>query len=259
MARLPGFPTPSLPCRGASSGNAAASGIPPSEWAIVLAFTLAGLLFRGYALTENPSAFEGETLPMMLGSYTGYGLRYYLTTEFLGTGNGIFHALTHYAFFRLFGASIFTIRLVSVFWGVLAIPLLYLLGRRIAGRGAASAAAALFITAPEQLCWSRGDNTFFPPVAVLAIVTAHLCLSLQERFTPGDRRGSRDGGHLISTRRPGFSSRCRSCSRPTPPSSFAGPSRGCASSRRHSSEASSSGPWASRSWSTPPAPSTSGN
>ncbi|HEV8118595.1 MAG TPA: glycosyltransferase family 39 protein, partial [Thermoanaerobaculia bacterium] len=183
MARLPGFPTlPSL-TEDPPKGKAAVWGMPPSEWAIVLGFTLAGLLFRGYALTENPSAFEGETLPMMLGSYTAHGLRYYLTTEFLGTGNGIFHALTHYVFFRLLGASIFTIRLVSVFWGVLAIPLLYGLARRIAGRGAASVAAALFITAPEQLCWSRSDNTFFPPVAVLAIVTAHLCLSLQERFT----------------------------------------------------------------------------
>ena len=178
MTRLPGFPQ--LPSLG--DAGPAAPGLPPWEWAIVFGLTLAGLFLRGYALTENPAYFEGETLPMMLGSYTGHGIRNYLQTEFLGTGNGIFHSLTHYAFYRFLGASIFSIRLVSVFWGVLAIPLLYWLARRIAGRGAASVAGVLFVAAPEQIYWSRTDNTFFEAVAVLAIVTAHLCLSLQERF-----------------------------------------------------------------------------
>jgi hypothetical protein len=183
MARLAGFPTFPSSMNPPPTRKVGRS-LPPSEWALVFGLTIFGLLVRGYALTELPPFFDGETIPMMVGSYTGYGIRNYLMTEFLGTGNGIFHVATHYVLYHLLGASIFTIRLVSVFWGVLAIPLLYWLARRIAGRGAAIAATVLFITAPEQLFWSRSDNTFFAPVAVLALVTAHLCLSMQQQFTP---------------------------------------------------------------------------
>ena len=153
------------------------------EWAALCGLTLLGLLFRGYALTERP-VFDGETVGILVGSYTGYGIRNYLMTEFLGTANGVFHVVTLHFLYRLFGATIFTIRLVALFWGVLAIPLLYWLARRIAGTWAAIIATVLFITAPEQLFWSRADNNFFAPVAAVTLLTAHLGLSMQERFAP---------------------------------------------------------------------------
>ena len=184
MTRLRGFPPlPSLadpPAPSRETGR----GLPPFEWAVVLGLTLLGLLFRGYALTEHPAAFDGEMTSVMVGSYTRFGIGYYMKTEFLGTSAGLFHVLTHYVIYWLFGASIFTIRLVALFWGIVAIPLLYWLARRIAGRGAAIVATVLFIAAPEQLFWSRTDNTHFAPVAVLALVTAHVGLSMQKRFAP---------------------------------------------------------------------------
>ncbi len=184
MARLRGFPTLPSPADPPALSREAGWGLPLGEWAVVLGLTLLGLLFRGYALTEHPPAFDGEMTSAMVGGYTGFGIRNYMRTEFWGTSTGVFQVLTHYALYRLFGASIFTIRLAAVFWGILAIPLFYWLARRIAGRVAAIIATVLFITAPEQLFWSRTDNTHFAPVAVLAIVTAHLSLSMQERLAP---------------------------------------------------------------------------
>ena len=184
MTGLAGFPALRSPADSVPSSRGLRRDMPWTEWSVVFALTLLGLLFRGYALTEHPASFDGETTRTMVGSYTGFGVKYNLETEFLGTGVGIFHVLTHYVLYRLLGASIFTIRLVSLFWGVVAIPLLYWFARRIAGRGAAVVATVLFIAAPEQLFWSRNDNTFFAPVGVLALVIAHLGLSLQERFTP---------------------------------------------------------------------------
>jgi 4-amino-4-deoxy-L-arabinose transferase-like glycosyltransferase len=185
MARLRGFPALPSPADPPARPREVGRSLPLGEWAVVLGLTLLGLLLRGYALTEHPAAFDSEMTSVMLGSYTGFGIDYYMKTELLGTGAGLFHVLTHYVLYRLFGASIFTIRLAAVFWGVLAIPLLYCLARRIAGRGAAIVATVLFIAAPEQLFWSRSENTHFAPVAVLALVTAHLGLSMQERFAPG--------------------------------------------------------------------------
>jgi hypothetical protein len=182
MARLSGFPA--LPSPADPGSREVRRRLPWGEWAIVFGLTLLGLLFRGYALTELPAFFDGEMVGVMVGSYTGFGIGNYVKTELLGTGAGVFHVATHFVLYRLFGASIFTIRLVALFWGVLAIPLLYWLARRIAGRRAAMVATVLFIAAPEQLFWSRSENTHFAPVAVLALVTAHLGLSMQERFVP---------------------------------------------------------------------------
>ncbi len=184
MTRLRGFPALPSPADPPEPSREAGRSMPLGEWAVVLGLTLLGLLFRGYALTEHPAGFDSEMTSVMLGSYTGFGIGFYTTTEELGTGAGLFHVVTHYVLYRLFGASIFTIRLAAVFWGVLAIPLLYWLTRRIAGRGAAIVATVLFIAAPEQLFWSRTENTHFAPVAVLALVSAHLGLSMQERFAP---------------------------------------------------------------------------
>ena len=186
LRRLPGIPPLPAPAEPAPSETPAGPPLAPftaADWTALGALTLLGLLLRGYALTELPAFFDGEMTSEMVGSYTGFGLGYYMETEFLGTSTGVLQALTHHVLYRLYGASIFTIRLAALSWGLLAIPLLYWLARRIAGRTAAIVATVLFVAAPEQLYWSRSDNTHFAPIAVLALVTAHLCLSMQERFT----------------------------------------------------------------------------
>jgi hypothetical protein len=155
-----------------------------TEWAALLFLTLLGLLLRGYTLTELPNFFDEETIGVLTGSYTGYGIREYMRTELLGTGNGVFHVLTHFVLYHLFGPSVFSIRLAALLWSVAAIPLLYWLVRRLAGTTAASTATLLFVAAPEQLYWGRSENSFFAPVMAVALVTAHLGLTMVQRFSP---------------------------------------------------------------------------
>ena len=86
--------------------------------------------------------------------------------------------------YHLFGTSIFTLRMAAVLWSVAAVPLMYTLGRRLGGVGAGVLCSFFLITAPEQLFWARkARNLHFAPMAVCALVTAHLALWLVERIS----------------------------------------------------------------------------
>jgi len=184
MSRLPGFPK--LPAPGKEGPGEAAPPAAPvraAELAGVLGLVLFGLLVRAWALLELPDQFDPEMIGVMAAGRTWLGFKDYVVTELLGTGNGIFHVLSHRVLFALFGTSIYAVRLTALVWGVLAIPLAYGLGRRLGGIAAAVAAGLLVATAPEQLFWSRNENAFFAPVAALALVTAHATLSMVRRFS----------------------------------------------------------------------------
>ena len=86
------------------------------------------------------------------------------------TSIGFVHLLPNLVLFRLFGASLYTMRLTAVAFGVAAVPLMYWLVRRLAGCGPAVAATLLLISAPEQLFWSRNENANFIPIALLALL-----------------------------------------------------------------------------------------
>jgi len=156
---------------------------PGRECVLVFGLTMMALFMRIYALTELPSGFDLEIVWGMVQSRTLYGLRHAFLESFLGNAPGMVHMATQMILFKLFGASIYTIRLGAVFWGVAAVPLLYWLVRRIAGVAPAVVATLLFLTAPEQLYWSRSENAFFAPIAALALITAHLGLWMVERFS----------------------------------------------------------------------------
>lgn len=188
MSTLPGFPE--LPSFGKRTGDgarpAAALGAPGlAELAGLFALVVFGLLVRAWALMELPDNFDPEMVGVMTAGRTFLGFRDYLVTELLGTGNGVFHVLVHRLLYALFGTSLYAVRLTALFWGVAAIPLAYALARRLAGVWPAFAAGLLLATAPEQLFWSRTENAFFAPVAALALVTAHLTLSMVRRFSAG--------------------------------------------------------------------------
>lgn len=194
--RLRGFPRLPLPDRETVSDvedKIERGGLPSREFSRpatrweylgLLVLVLLGLFARAYALNELPSVFDDETISIMTSSYTLVGIGHYVSTELLGTGNGVFHVLTNFLLYTLLGASIYTVRLTALFWGVAAIPLFYWLVRRLAGIGPAILSTLLFVAAPEQLFWSRSENSFFSPVAVLALITAHVVLGMVTRFSP---------------------------------------------------------------------------
>lgn len=176
IRRLPGF----------APGEAAAGGI--SAWTealLVFGLFAVALLTRMWALNELPNGFDMETVTFMIASRTWDGFVGYLQDGMLANNNGIFHVLTKYVLYHLYGTSLFSERACAVLWGSAAVPLMYVLVRRIAGRGPALAAAVLILTAPEQLFWSRTENDFFAPVGVLAIVTGYLGIRMVERWSFG--------------------------------------------------------------------------
>jgi hypothetical protein len=186
LHRLPGFPR--LP----PAGNSKSADTPQAptwlrwEWECLLIFLLtsAALLLRTYALTELPQGVDLETIDLAISSRTLHGLATYIPYGLVANAAGIMHLLIQPVLFKLFGTSIYSLRLSAALWGVAAVPLFYWLVRRAAGAGAAIAGTVLFIVAPEQLFWSRTENTFFPPIAVVALVTVHLGLWMVHRFSP---------------------------------------------------------------------------
>ncbi len=187
MRRLAGFPRLPLPMdrtRATACAEQADLRLPRGwECTLIFLLFLVATVMRLYALTEMPAGFDLETIGFMIQSRTLHGLQRYLQFDFLSNAPGIVHLLTHAVLFRLFGTSFYTVRLTAAFWGVAAVPLFYWLIRRIAGVGPAVVSTVLFIAAPEQLFWSRTENSFFAPVAVVALITVHLGLWMVQRWS----------------------------------------------------------------------------
>lgn len=154
------------------------------ECALVVLLTLAALVSRTWAITELYDFFDLETIDWIVQGRTWNGYLGYLDYGFVQNNGGAVQFLPTQIIFRLFGTSIFTLRMTSVLWAIAAIPLMYALVRRIGGITAATFASFFLITAPEQLFWARNENLHFAPIAICALVTAHLALWMVERLSP---------------------------------------------------------------------------
>jgi hypothetical protein len=153
------------------------------ECALVAALTILGLLLRMYGLTELPNGFDDEMIRGMIQVRSWHGVLTFLNETFLGPSVGLAHVPTQFVSFQVFGASIFSVRMASVIWGTLTIPLSYWLLRRMAGVLPAFMGTILFLAAPEQLFWSRSENGQFAPMTFFAVVSGHLALWLACRGT----------------------------------------------------------------------------
>jgi len=156
----------------------------PAECTLVLGLMLVGLISRTWALTELYDFFDLEMIDSMVQARTWRGYAGYLDYGFVQNNGGAVHLIPAEIIFRLFGTSVFTLRMTAVLWSLSAIPLMYALGRRLGGVSAGIFCSIFLITAPEQLFWSRNENVFFSPVALCALVTAHLALWMVQRFSP---------------------------------------------------------------------------
>lgn len=179
MRRVPGFPG-----IGSEPGAGLAGAWRPAwrvECAILVAIGLVALACRTWALTELSDFLDLETVNSWVQSATLEGVADYYRYTFLATNPGAAHMLPQWALFKLFGASVFTLRMAAVLWGLAAVLLMYWFVRRLAGVAPAILAALMLATAPDQLFWSRSENGFFSPVPVLALLTLHVCLWMAAR------------------------------------------------------------------------------
>lgn len=142
------------------------------ETAILLALLGLCLITRSYALTELPHEYEAEMIFSMLSSRTLMGLKHYVPEGIVSNTNGVVHLLPQWATFSLLGTSAFALRFVSVVCGLVCATLFYRLMRRIGGRSVAVVATLFFVTAPDQLFWSRQENTPFQFVTLIVLIIA---------------------------------------------------------------------------------------
>lgn len=153
------------------------------EWFALFALMAGALFLRLYALNQVPAHFEVEMITSMLHGSTWTGIGVYARNEFFSNSTGIVHLFVQWVTAQLVGSSPYSIRLAAVLMGVACVPLFYTLARRFAGAGASFAGSVLYVTAPEQLFWSRSETTVYIAVALLALLTAHVSLWLIVRRT----------------------------------------------------------------------------
>lgn len=161
----------------------------PSSWRrdvplLVLLFSVA-LLARLYALTELPNYFIGEMSLSMLAPATWNGLWTYVPEAMQAVSIGCAHLFVQWATYAAFGSSVFAIRATAVVFGAAVVWVLYWLARAIGGRQAAFVAASLAAFAPEQLWWSRNENSYFIAVCFAGAMTAWLSWEVRQRPTAG--------------------------------------------------------------------------
>ncbi len=160
-----------------------AAPLPWWEVGLLIGLCTVAMLTRLYALTELPSFFVGEMAVEMLGSRTWVGIGRYIQEGLVGSSIGIMHLVPQMVFYKWLGTSIYSLRLSAVAMGVLCIPLLYWLLRRLSTRRAALIGAVLMLTGPEQLWFSRDENTNFQAITILSLISAHLAVTMVRRFS----------------------------------------------------------------------------
>jgi hypothetical protein len=146
-----------------------------------LALMILALITRTYALTELPHEYESEMIISMLSTRTLAGLHKYAPWGLVANTNGVAHLLPQWASFQLLGTSVFSLRYVSVVCGLVTAGLFYWLLRRIGNATVARIGTLLFVAAPDQLFWSRQENTPFQFVALLAVISVILSVRLAAR------------------------------------------------------------------------------
>lgn len=117
--------------------------------------------FRRYTLHETPPAGPRRVVRAVLMSDT----------------NPPFYYLLLNAWTRVLGTGDAALRLFSTWWGVLALPLVWLLGRDLDGRETAWSAAVLFALSPMALYYSA-EGRMYSLMWVLALGLAWLTLRM---------------------------------------------------------------------------------
>ena len=104
--------------------------------------------------------------------YPDFGLRYMWTEGMRNETNPPLYFSIMLAWMHLFGSSEFALRLPSVLISTLTIPVVYLLGHKLAGRSVGLIAALIFAIAPMELYYAQEARTyaFMPLPATLMLL-----------------------------------------------------------------------------------------
>jgi mannosyltransferase len=136
---------------------------PGLEWAGVALLTGAALLLRLYRLGSQGLWFD-EAYTLFIARMPAVEAWRALVVD--GVHPPLFYALQKAAL--VLGQSEFALRLPSAVFGAAAVPLVYILGRRWAGRGTGALAALLLALSPFHL-WTSQDARMYSLLAAFAL------------------------------------------------------------------------------------------
>ena len=151
-----------------------------SDLFVLLAVFFGAAILRLYALNQILNYFEGELSGYSAGATSLKGM--FLANKGVGgpwAPLGILYYFPIYLTTRLFGTTLVALRLSSAWVGLLSIPLVYMLARRLAGKTAGHVAAMLFSLDCLHIGWSRTD---IHPHGVTTWPTLLLCYFLLRAF-----------------------------------------------------------------------------
>lgn len=150
------------------------------HWGLLLGILFVGILLRTYQFPANPPGlFVDEvtagydTWSLLQTGADRWGV--HLPVYFInwGAGQNVLYSYLSIPFVALFGLDRFSVRLVSLFLGILTLPLLYVTVRRRLGEGTALAATALLAILPWHVMISRWslESNLLPFFLLLGIYT----------------------------------------------------------------------------------------
>jgi mannosyltransferase len=142
-----------------------------ATWGALIVLALVAFLLRAPHL-DTQSLWRDEVDVIRFANWPLSQLAQSLMTS---GHNGPLYYLVMRGWLRLAGNSEFALRYLSLCFGVLAVPLMYRVGRRLAGKRGAVMAAALIAISP-YLVWYSQDAKMYTLVTALTLlaVTCHL-------------------------------------------------------------------------------------
>jgi 4-amino-4-deoxy-L-arabinose transferase-like glycosyltransferase len=145
------------------------------EWGLVVALTIGAFLLRRYNLGTQSLWFDEADLAARASADTGEILK-----NFLKAGeNGPLYTLLLHFWIKLAGTGEMALRTPSLLAGTAAIPLIYMVGRKLTGSKVGLLAAFLLAISPYNI-WYSQDAKMYPLAVTLTLASVWLFLKALE-------------------------------------------------------------------------------
>ncbi|MFQ6015042.1 MAG: ArnT family glycosyltransferase [Anaerolineae bacterium] len=148
--------------------------------ALLMMIVAFGAYVRLVNLRDNPGWYSDEGSDLEMAAHLAYGRGQYYAiggATFITGHLPLFHLLAA-GLVRLLGRDILAVRLPAALSGVLALPLLYLVGREMIGEGVGLLAAGLFALYPNAVLYNRFGFSYnlLQPLYLLVLYALHRSL-----------------------------------------------------------------------------------
>jgi uncharacterized membrane protein len=160
----------------------------------LLAITLIGLFLRLYQLSAQ-SVWYDEAFSIWIAQLSVPQLLQ--TQPQVDASPPLYYLFLHY-WVTTFGDSEFAVRSLSVVFGVLAIPMTYLVGRRLFDREAGLVAALLLALSPFNIYYSQ-EARMYSMMVLLALLSMYFFLRLLQRRLLQRRDLALSAGYVFFT------------------------------------------------------------